>query len=560
MKGHHEFKFRFCSPAKAFAIGAIAFFAEAGQAATYYVAPTGSDSGSGSIEQPFATPQKGINVAAAGDTIFMRGGTFRINTRILITKAGAAGKPIRWLAYQNEKPVIDAAGMTSETHAIMFFSGGNYWHVKGLEVKNGPDGGIAIGDNAHDITIEGCDVHHNGRLSTWEGKGFSVLGESYNILILNNDSHHNYDIPGKGQNADGFQIGSSGANLVVRGNRAWRNSDDGFDAWNGAPTVWEDNVAYENGYDDNLRALANGNGFKLGGHHAGKTSGGHTVRRNVSFKNLSNGFDENSAAKAMTLVNNTAYANGSYAFWMPDQPSRIRNNLSIQGKAQVNTADSSSNSWNLNVTITDSDFLSMSEAAVRGPRNADGSINFGNFLHLASGSDLIDRGANVGLSFTGSAPDLGAFEAGSSPAPQPTPVATPPPPVATPAPTPAPTPVPPTATPRPSPVPVPGPGATVGTRFTVVSATSDGGFAWMVRTDFGTRADSATRPTRSRLQIYENGKALGPAHSIHADIRAKGLGRFSHWNSGSGVTLRFSSSDNSDPRTNGRIYSFEILP
>jgi hypothetical protein len=32
------------------------------------------------------------------------------------------------------------------------------------------------------------------------------------------------------------------------------------------------------------------------------------------------------------------------------------------------------------------------------------------FLHLASGSDLIDGGVDVGLDFDGSAPDLGAFE------------------------------------------------------------------------------------------------------------------------------------------------------
>jgi hypothetical protein len=32
------------------------------------------------------------------------------------------------------------------------------------------------------------------------------------------------------------------------------------------------------------------------------------------------------------------------------------------------------------------------------------------YMHLASGSDLIDAGVNVGLSFSGAAPDLGCFE------------------------------------------------------------------------------------------------------------------------------------------------------
>jgi hypothetical protein len=32
------------------------------------------------------------------------------------------------------------------------------------------------------------------------------------------------------------------------------------------------------------------------------------------------------------------------------------------------------------------------------------------FFHLKAGSDLIDKGVDVGLPFNGSAPDLGVFE------------------------------------------------------------------------------------------------------------------------------------------------------
>jgi hypothetical protein len=35
-------------------------------------------------------------------------------------------------------------------------------------------------------------------------------------------------------------------------------------------------------------------------------------------------------------------------------------------------------------------------------------------MHLAAGSDLIDAGVNVGLTFMGTAPDLGCFETGLS--------------------------------------------------------------------------------------------------------------------------------------------------
>jgi hypothetical protein len=56
---------------------------------------------------------------------------------------------------------------------------------------------------------------------------------------------------------------------------------------------------------------------------------------------------------------------------------------------------------------------------------------------------------------------------------------------------------------------------------------------------------------RSKLLLYEDGKLLGPAHNGHRDTMEKGLGRWSHWGTRS---IQFSTSDNSDPRTNGRQY------
>lgn len=56
---------------------------------------------------------------------------------------------------------------------------------------------------------------------------------------------------------------------------------------------------------------------------------------------------------------------------------------------------------------------------------------------------------------------------------------------------------------------------------------------------------------KSPVLLYENDRLLGPAHSWHTDISNIGLGRYVHWN---GTGIIFSSSDNSDPRTNGRHY------
>ena len=44
-------------------------------------------------------------------------------------------------------------------------------------------------------------------------------------------------------------------------------------------------------------------------------------------------------------------------------------------------------------------------------------------------------------------------------------------------------------------------------------------------------SDGVDKPRRSRLVVKEDGKPLGPAHSLHADIAETGGGRFSHWDS-----------------------------
>lgn len=72
------------------------------------------------------------------------------------------------------------------------------------------------------------------------------------------------------------------------------------------------------------------------------------------------------------------------------------------------------------------------------------------------------------------------------------------------------------------------------------------------------RSDHNERPARSSLSLYENGRPLGPAHTEHAAIVKDGGGAFSHWGRKAATqALIFSSSDNSDPRTNGRTYTFE---
>src|SRR5262245_49133023 len=103
---------------------ALTTFVAAGSAhaTDYYVATTGSDSNPGTMDAPFATLQKGVNVAVAGDTVYIRGGTYKITTPansgagITFSKSGTSDtNRIKYWAYPGEVPVFDFSNMTIST-------------------------------------------------------------------------------------------------------------------------------------------------------------------------------------------------------------------------------------------------------------------------------------------------------------------------------------------------------------------------------------------------------------------------------------------------------------
>lgn len=81
-------------------------------ATTYYVSTTGNDSNAGtSLDAPFKTIQKAMNTAVAGDTVIVRGGTYREDVEV--THGGTASAPIILEAYPGEIPVIKGSDVVT---------------------------------------------------------------------------------------------------------------------------------------------------------------------------------------------------------------------------------------------------------------------------------------------------------------------------------------------------------------------------------------------------------------------------------------------------------------
>lgn len=83
----------------------------------------------------------------------------------------------------------------------------------------------------------------------------------------------------------------------------------------------------------------------------------------------------------------------------------------------------------------------------------------------------------------------------------------------------------------------------------------ESGLCWIAEVPSGLApGDESGKPSKSTLRLFEDGMELGPWRSPHDDIRQMGAGRYSHWNH----ELFFSTSDGSNPFTNGKTYQFVV--
>jgi hypothetical protein len=404
-------------------------------ATTYYVATNGNNHNPGTITHPWATWQYAFNKLAAGDILYIRGGVYKdclgsygsnfFGVRVEGVN-GTSANHIKISAYSIEKPILDGSGLIYTSGSIVGLGLYNckYWDFVGLTVT----GFLQYSDNVYSspgwyennvsyITHSMCTVTNCGR-------GFVVDGSKDYIYFTNCDSYLNYDrftdpsgaLPGG--LCDGFYCPTDkGTHLFYSGCRAWNNSDDGWDSFNstGGYIVWVNCWSFKNGQCGNIKG--DGSGFKLGVINGPKEPGTERTLKNcLAFNNRGLGFDQNDGGYGtlvpMVIYNCTSGSNGKYGFSFGNgNESIIKNCISYNetvGQFGRNTVDH--NSWQNGHTVSSADFVSIDESELTHQRKADGSLPEINFLHLITGSRLIDKGVDVGIPYNGKAPDLGAFE------------------------------------------------------------------------------------------------------------------------------------------------------
>lgn len=429
-----------------------------------FVAPNGNDTtGNGSFTGPYATIMKAHQTVMPGDTVFLRGGTYRMKTSQInqyysiwaymnyLDKSGTSvNQRICYWAYPGEKPVIDMTDVKPANYRnTVFYVKGSYLHIKGLEII-GTQVTITTHTQSECFRNEGGsnNIYENCSMHDGMAIGFYITKGSGN-LVLNCDAYRNWDSvseSGRGGNVDGFgfHVNKGSTGNVIRGCRAWFNSDDGYDCINNAESVvFENCQAFYNGYTSDFVSRGDGNGFKIGGYGQAPVVANlpspipaNTVRFCLAYRNKASGFYANHHVETgHNWYNNTAYRNSTNFNMLsqkitkssitgkdttldcPGIRHKLFNNLSFKYSTQrdtlhIGTSTNTNNTFSLNsgVIVSSDDFVSISEPLLIAARQADGSLPENAFLRLKNGSDLIDKGKNLGFIFNGTAPDLGAFE------------------------------------------------------------------------------------------------------------------------------------------------------
>ena len=279
------------------------------QAGTYYVATTGNNSNSGTSTKPWRTVAYAASKMVAGDTTYVRGGTYREGL-IRFTRSGTSSAPIKLLNEPGQSPVIDCPSQRVLLSASGTTSRIGWITIEGFEIRNGSEG-IKF-NNAHDVTIRRNWIHHARK---------GILGNGTRILIDRNRISHNGINPTLDQG-----IYTNGTAITITNNLIHSNQSYGI-TFNGSPSSFyspSKHAGPEFAVSANWIIANNTIAYSVnrGGIVVwGSTCNNARIENNIFYENgvtlstaAPNGIDFiSTTCKGILIRNNLAYASGSGA-------------------------------------------------------------------------------------------------------------------------------------------------------------------------------------------------------------------------------------------------------
>lgn len=238
---------------------------------TYVVSTTGSDSGTGSLANPWATFLHASNLMADGDLLYVRGGTYDeamlnrfpsgISSTLKTRIVGYAGDSVPVIAPSTATSAnwcLRVTTKTDQSYEGLHFNGleANIDTVKltdssaridliNCEVSNAPLNGVLMTGTGSGHLLRGCTIHHNGLAYASEVNALHNIYVSVpDVIIETSDIYDAVDPTGFGIHA----FGGDPSRLNVRRCRVYDNGDVGIGIFTGSGMRVENCLAWGNGY------------------------------------------------------------------------------------------------------------------------------------------------------------------------------------------------------------------------------------------------------------------------------------------------------------------------
>lgn len=368
------------------------------EAATYYVATTGSDSGTGTQAQPFRSIAKGLSNMTAGDTLYIRGGTYneRINSNSQTIPTGSSWTDAPIISgYPGETAVLAVGGageLINLPHAYIKYVSFENLVLDGLTTI---DNVISLGSSgAHHVRFKNCEVRNAGHIGVFFHGSFNIFtgGQVHhvgNVSLYPRPTNRHY----------GFYVG--GSDNLVENAHIHHTNDYGIHNYHGI-SLSSRNV-YRNLTLHNTSLL-----YDSGAAIIASRSDSVMIYNNILYGNTGHGILAGAQGSNTRIYNNTVYGGAQTGIYVEPGATGtdVRNNIAY-GNGTTQILGLGVGTVLSNNLITDPRFVNSS------------AYDFS----IQTGSPAIDAGITLSQIQTdfrgaprpqGRAYDIGAYEAGAS--------------------------------------------------------------------------------------------------------------------------------------------------
>lgn len=293
-------------------------------AGIFHVSPAGNDSNPGDASRPWRTIQKAANTITAGDTLYIRAGTY--NERIIPKNSGTSESlRITYSSYPGETVRVSGTGIpVPEDEGLFHILNRKFITVSGLNVANSRFAGIYVQRSSDIIILQNHTTNTvSSGIGVWDSLRVTVRGNDVSracrggmqetITIANTDR---FDVAGNhvhhSSPKEGICVKDGSRNGKVTGNVVHHVKAVGIyvDAWD--RHTWNIEVS-----GNMVHHVLDSSGIQLSS-EAGGLLEGIRVFNNIVFLNkyfgiaiADAGYDEIShPIRNARIVNNTAWNNG----------------------------------------------------------------------------------------------------------------------------------------------------------------------------------------------------------------------------------------------------------